>query len=43
MKVGLAYVSQWRLEQGTKKTPPNIEVYPESLGTMLEYCYISNY
>jgi len=25
---------------GTKKTPPNIEVFPESLEAMLEYCCI---
>jgi len=35
----VSFVPQFPRDLDTKKTPPNIEVHPESLGTMLEYCY----
>jgi len=31
---------QKTLELGKKKTPPDIDVFPESLEAMLEYCCI---
>jgi len=36
----ISFVPQFPRDLDTKKTPQNIEVYSESLGTMIEYYYI---